>query len=92
MEILFLALSNIHFEEKTYSISLYESIQRISLNFPIQVTCDENGCYHCVDGHKRLSVIQQILQEQCDHPKFQTIRCVLHSSRSAPPNFLRNHH
>lgn len=92
MQLLLLILSDIQFEEVTFSTSLYESIQRIGLNFPIQLTCDENGVYHCVDGHKRLSAIKQILQDQPDHPKFQKIRCVLQASRTTPPDFLRNHH
>ena len=92
MQIITIPLSHIQFEETCYPASLYESMIRIGLNFPIHVSNLGNDHYQCVEGHKRLSVIKQILQEQPEHPKFQMVRCILHASRTPAPDFLRNHH
>ena len=56
------ALSEIQFEACPYTEALKDSLKRIGLNFPIHVRKLKNG-YQCVDGAKRLSAIQQILQE-----------------------------
>lgn len=40
---------------------MYDSIKRIGLSFPIKVNII-NGKYYCKDGHKRLSIIQDLLK------------------------------
>lgn len=59
-------LSQIDYEYKTYSQSLYDSIIRIGFSFPVQVRF-VNEHYECIDGHKRLSVLYDILKENPDY-------------------------
>ena len=49
-------IEEIIFIKKDYRKSMYESIKRIGLSFPIKVVI-EDGKYYCQDGHKRLSAI-----------------------------------
>ena len=51
----------INFEYCSYPQSMYDSIKRIGLSFPIKVNII-NGKYYCKDGHKRLSIIQDLLK------------------------------
>ena len=55
-------ISTIQYQYKEYSKSLYDSILRIGFSFPISVRQSENG-YQCLDGHKRLSVLHDILEK-----------------------------
>ena len=59
MRISALALHEIIYTTTTYETSLYESICRRGLAFPLKVKKTPKG-YICVDGHKRLSVLQDI--------------------------------
>ena len=52
-------IEEIVFTKKDYRKSMYESIKRIGLSFPIKVVI-EDGKYYCQDGHKRLSAIASI--------------------------------
>lgn len=91
MRILQISLSDLNFNKTAYSMTLYDSISRIGLNFPIQIEKNEHG-YQCIDGHKRLSAIMDIIKKNGYSDKFKTIPCMLLTSRSAPPDHLRNHH
>ncbi|WP_305113822.1 hypothetical protein, partial [Thomasclavelia cocleata] len=56
-------IDKIIFIKKEYSNSMYESIKRIGLSFPIKVIM-ENGKYYCQDGHKRISAIKDMIDEE----------------------------
>ena len=87
-----MALCDINFDKTTYAPSLKASLLRAGLNFPIHVSRRATGCV-CVDGHKRLSAIEDILTEDKDTPKFQTIPVlVVETARTAPPYTMHNHH
>ncbi|MCD7949390.1 MAG: hypothetical protein LUG12_03885 [Erysipelotrichaceae bacterium] len=62
MRMLKIPLSDILYEYKNYSQELYDSIMRIGFSFPITVSFDDNQ-YICIDGHKRLSVLNDILKK-----------------------------
>lgn len=62
MKIKKLLITEIDFRYCLYDNELKESIKRIGLSFPIKVSIN-NGRYRCVDGHKRLSIMQDLLQE-----------------------------
>ena len=47
---------------------MYDSIKRIGLSFPIKVNII-NGKYYCKDGHKRLSIIQDLLKNEEGYEK-----------------------
>lgn len=82
----------IQYQECAYSLSLKESLIRIGVSFPIRVRKTEQG-YECIDGHKRLSCIHDMMRENPAFAKTQTIPVILeHHERSAPPMHLRNHH
>lgn len=55
-----LNIKDIKFTYTSYSQSMYDSIKRIGLSFPIKVMFKENQ-YYCQDGHKRLSAINDLL-------------------------------
>ena len=87
-----LTLPEIHFTYTQYSQALYQSLLRIGLSFPIRVLYDQKG-YRCIDGHKRLSAIYDILQENPKERHFQSIKAINHgNARTQPPQSLQNHH
>ena len=53
----------INFEYRSYPQSMYDSVKRIGLSFAIKVNII-NGKYYCKDGHKRLSIIQDLLKNE----------------------------
>ncbi|MEG0329727.1 MAG: hypothetical protein RSC10_00130 [Longicatena sp.] len=85
-------LSNITFTYTPYSETLLSSLKRIGLNFPIYVRLSKQG-YICSDGNKRLSAIQDILQEDPNFSKFVMISIiVVDYARSAAPYSNHNNH
>lgn len=82
----------IKYTRTSYPDSLYRSLKRIGLNFPIQVGKSEQG-YTCIDGHKRMSAIADILQEDTSITKFEIIPALVKEhARSEAPYHLHNHH
>ena len=61
------SIKNIVFQRKDYTRDLKKSIERIGFSFPIKVERKGNQII-CVDGHKRLSALEDIL---IDHPDYQ---------------------
>lgn len=55
-------IEDIIYIEKDYSKSLYESIKRIGLSFPVKVIIEDDK-YYCQDGHKRISAIYDMIDE-----------------------------
>ena len=87
-----LSLQEIQFTYTEYSQALYQRLLRIGLSFPIRVLHDQEG-YHCIDGHKRLSAIYDILQQNPKERHFQSIKAINHgNARTQPPQSLQNHH
>ena len=60
----------INFEYCPYPQSMYDSIKRIGLSFPIKVNIID-GQYYCKDGNKRLSIIQDLLKNEEGYEKGQ---------------------
>lgn len=84
--------ANIHYHAVSYPESLYRSLKRIGLNFPIQVSRNSDG-YTCIDGHKRLSAIARILEEDPSIDRFKTIPVIVKDyARSEVPYHMHNHH
>lgn len=85
-------LTEIKFKTTAYEPSLYVSLKRIGLTFPIKIKECASG-YECVDGHKRLSAIQAILKDDPNFPKFQEINVIVTNyARSDAPWSIHNHH
>ena len=66
MRIMKIDISQIEFNYQKYPQTLYQSVLRIGFSFPISVN-QENQHYICVDGHKRLSALADILK---DNPQY----------------------
>lgn len=60
MRIIKVPLSQIQFQYQNYTQTLYDSIVRIGFSFPIKVI-QIDDTYQCIDGHKRLSALKDIL-------------------------------
>lgn len=75
MRIIKVELSKIKYNYQQYDQSLYDSILRIGFSFPISVTIKDNQ-YICLDGHKRLSVLKDILIHIPDYKRGQDV-CVI---------------
>ncbi len=52
----------LYMKKKDFTESMYESIKRIGLSFPIKVII-KNDKYYCQDGHKRISAINKMINE-----------------------------
>ncbi len=74
-------IEEINFIKKDYSKSLYESIKRIGLSFPIKVVI-ENGKYYCQDGHKRISAIYDMIDEDVYHKRRKINIVVMNNGNS----------
>lgn len=89
MRIIKIELDKIKFDKKEYSDSLKKSIIRIGLSFPIKVEIKEDG-YYCIDGHKRLSVLNQLTDD-----RFKTVNVIIVNNGNVRSNDCwrdRNHH
>ena len=62
MRIIKVDISQINYQYRDYDQNLYDSVMRIGFSFPIQLIIKDNK-YICLDGHKRLSVLQDILEK-----------------------------
>ena len=60
MRIKELSLYDIQYDQTDYSETLQSSIERIGFSFPIKVK-QIDGQYVCVDGHKRLSALNDLI-------------------------------
>ena len=75
----------INFEYCSYPQSMYDSIKRIGLSFPIKVNII-NGKYYCKDGHKRLSIIQDLLKNEEGYEKRRDVPYIIYNDGSSRSN------
>lgn len=62
MRLVKIDIKDIDFQYQSYTKELYDSILRIGFSFPIHVI-QLNQHYQCIDGHKRLSALYDILKK-----------------------------
>ena len=67
-------ITEVFFQTKEYTQGMYDSIVRIGLSFPVKVSL-EQGEFYCQDGHKRLSAIMDMKEEEI-HFKYGKIRSI----------------
>ena len=79
MRIIALSFTDIHFERTAFEESLRDSIDRRGLAFPVKVSIRNNE-YFCVDGHKRLSVLESIYQKDPLHRYVKSIPVIVVNS------------
>ena len=75
----------INFEYCPYPQSMYDSLKRIGLSFPIKVNII-NGKYYCKDGHKRLSIIQDLLKNEEGYEKRRDVPYIIYNDGSSRSN------
>ena len=80
-----LRLNDIKYEYKEYSKELYESINRIGFSFPIQVKHIQD-IYICEDGHKRLSVLHDLLQQDPHYWRGDEVVVIINNSDDVHSN------
>lgn len=85
MRIKQLSIKNINYIKTEYTQSLYESIKRIGLSFPLKITMKDNQ-YYCVDGNKRLSAIHDILKNETGYEKLNQINIIIINDGSTRSN------
>ncbi len=83
-----IALNKLNYNYTNYPAYLKDSIKRIGFNFPIVVDNEIN--LNVVDGHKRLSALQDLLQEDTSRSNLVTVRYQF--KRTTQPNSMRNTH
>lgn len=92
MRINSISIDEISFKHTEYTPLLKDSLLRVGQNFPIYVS-RKNESFSCLDGHKRLSAIYDILQECPENQRFQNLKVIIQEeARTAPPYTLHNHH
>lgn len=85
MRIIKVSLSQIQYQYKTYPQTLYASIMRIGFSFPIKVIQTDNY-YQCIDGHKRLSVLHDILNNTPDYHRGNQVCVIIENNGNTRSN------
>ncbi len=83
-------ITDIQFKHVAYPSSLKESLLRMGQGFAVHVKQSERQ-FICVDGHKRLSAITDILKTQPDHP-LQSIKILIMNGARTASGTAKNHH
>lgn len=76
MRVRALKLADIAFTYKEYEKTLYDSVKRIGFSFPVTVRI-ESGHYICLDGHKRLSVLTDLLKEDPHYKRGDQVKVII---------------
>lgn len=83
-------IEDIQFQYTNYPQTLKESILRMGQGFAIHVKQVEHS-YICLDGHKRLSAISDILRHDPNHQVRHVKILVMNSARTSSGT-AKNHH
>ena len=78
-------IQSITYEYKEYRQELYDSIMRIGFSFPVHVIYKE-GKYYCIDGHKRLSVLHDILEKDKNYHRGSQVCIIIKNSDDVHSN------
>ncbi|MEG0275770.1 MAG: hypothetical protein RR630_01970 [Coprobacillus sp.] len=85
MRIIKVDLSKIEYTYQQYDQSLYDSILRIGFSFPLSVELKDNH-YRCLDGHKRLSVLHDILIDNPDYKRGHEVCIIIKNNDNTRSN------
>lgn len=83
-------IDKINFNPCKYSDTLRDSLLRMGQGFPIHVKQKENA-YLCIDGHKRLSVISDILKKDPEH-SLKNVKILVVNKARTESGTAKNHH
>ena len=78
-------ICDIQYDYKEYGQELFDSVKRIGFSFPIHVVY-ENGQYRCIDGHKRLSVLHDILKSEQNYRRGSQVCIIIKNSDDVHSN------
>lgn len=90
MKITVCSIDEIKYRTCAYSETLMNSLLRMGQGFPIHVK-KKGSTYECIDGHKRLSAVCDILKKNPDHSLSKIKILVLNNART-PGGTPKNHH
>lgn len=76
MRVRALRLDEIRFTYKEYEQTLYDSVKRIGFSFPVTVKI-ENDHYICLDGHKRLSILTDLLKADPHYKRGDQVNVII---------------
>ncbi len=76
MRIREMKLEDITYQYTEYPRSLYDSVKRIGFSFPITLRV-EGDRYLCLDGHKRLSVLHDLLAEDPAYKRGDRVKVII---------------
>lgn len=76
MRIRLVSLEDITYNYTAYSQTLYESVKRIGFSFPITLRI-EGDHYYCVDGHKRLSILHDLLLSDPHYKRGNQVKVII---------------
>lgn len=80
-----LNLDEIVFDYTEYSDTLFNSVLRIGFSFPVKVKY-QNDKYYCIDGHKRLSVLTDILKDNPSYKRGDKVTVVIDNNGDTRSN------
>ena len=80
-----LTLDQIIYNYTDYEEGLYLSVKRIGFSFPIKIKQIDDQ-YYCVDGHKRLTVITDILKEDPLYKRGNKVTVIIENSTNVRSN------
>lgn len=83
-------IDEIDFKPCEYSDALRDSLLRMGQGFPIHVKLHEST-YLCIDGHKRLSAISDILKKDPEH-SLKNIKILIVNKARTESGTAKNHH
>lgn len=95
MRITKLKLQQIHYNYTSYEQILYDSILRVGFQFPVKIEIKKDNDYYCVDGHKRLSALEDILKDYPDYKRKDDVNVIIVNNGNNRSNDCwrgRNHH
>ncbi len=85
MRIRKICYQDIIFDYCSYPESMYDSVKRIGLSFPIKVNYVD-GKYYCIDGHKRLSIIHDLLLNEEGYERRKDVPYIIYNDGSSRSN------
>lgn len=85
MRLIKIRLDDIKFEYKPYSKELYESVKKIGFSFPLRVSYNDHQ-YICIDGHKRLSILTDLLKEDENYHRGDEVVVLINNSDNVHSN------
>lgn len=85
MRITKIDISNIQYTYQNYTQELYDSVLRIGFSFPVKVQKQQQN-YLCIDGHKRLSVLHDILQNNPEYHRGSKVNVIIENNGDSRSN------